>query len=98
MNDFLTRFGEDGEFSAARQGTIVGMLCIGTLIGCLLSGWICDRIGRRYTISSSSFFYIIGVVIEITSSTKWVQFALGRFTYVILKGNGDNCQVHARPP
>jgi SP family sugar:H+ symporter-like MFS transporter len=52
----------------------------GTLVGCLASGWICDKIGRRYTISSSSFFYIIGVIIEITSGTQWVQFAMGRFT------------------
>ncbi|KAH6696743.1 hypothetical protein BKA61DRAFT_682954 [Leptodontidium sp. MPI-SDFR-AT-0119] len=79
MTDFLDRFGENGAFSAARQGTIVGLLCIGTLIGCLVSGWLCDRIGRRYTISSSAFFYIIGVVIEITSDTQWVQFAMGRF-------------------
>ena len=80
MSDFLERFGEDGKFSAARQGTIVGLLCIGTLVGCLTSGWLCDKIGRRYTISSSAFFYIIGVIIEITSSTQWVQFAMGRFT------------------
>jgi SP family sugar:H+ symporter-like MFS transporter len=82
MSDFLDRFGEDGKFSAARQGTIVGLLCIGTLTGCLASGWICDRIGRRFTISASAFFYIIGVIIEITSTRQWVQFAMGRFTYV----------------
>jgi SP family sugar:H+ symporter-like MFS transporter len=80
MSDFLDRFGEDGKFSAVRQGTIVALLCAGTLVGCLASGWICDRIGRRYTISASAFFYIIGVIIEITSSTEWVQFAMGRFT------------------
>ncbi|XMA18173.1 hypothetical protein WAI453_010964 [Rhynchosporium graminicola] len=80
MDDFLERFGDEGIFSSARQGTIVGLLCIGTLIGCLVSGWLCDRIGRRYTISSSAFFYIIGVVIEITSQNSWVQFAMGRFT------------------
>lgn len=78
MTDFLDRFGENGEFSAARQGTIVGLLCIGTLIGCLVSGWLADKIGRRYTISSSAFFYIVGVIIEITSDRQWVQFAMGR--------------------
>jgi SP family sugar:H+ symporter-like MFS transporter len=80
MSDFLGRFGENGKFSAVRQGTIVALLCAGTLVGCLGSGWICDKIGRRYTISASAFFYIIGVIIEITSSTVWVQFAMGRFT------------------
>jgi SP family sugar:H+ symporter-like MFS transporter len=80
MSDFLARFGQDGKFSAVRQGTIVSLLCAGTLVGCLASGWICDKIGRRFTISASAFFYIIGVIIEITSSTVWVQFAMGRFT------------------
>lgn len=79
MSDFLDRFGENGAFSAVRQGTIVGLLSAGTLIGCLVSAPLADTIGRRYTISSSAFFYIIGVIIEITSSRVWVQFAMGRF-------------------
>lgn len=79
MSDFLERFAENGKFSAVRQGTIVALLCAGTLVGCLITSWVCDRIGRRYTISASAFFYIIGVVIEITSTTQWVQFAMGRF-------------------
>jgi SP family sugar:H+ symporter-like MFS transporter len=79
MSDFRNRFGEKDTFSAARQGTIVGFLSIGTLAGCLSSAWICDKIGRRYTISASSFFYIVGVVIEVTSDNNWVQFAMGRF-------------------
>ncbi|KAG9231942.1 putative hexose transporter 2 [Amylocarpus encephaloides] len=80
MSDFLDRFGKNGEFSAVRQGSIVALLCAGTLVGCLASGDICDRIGRRYTISASAFFYIIGVIIETTSDKEWVQFAMGRFT------------------
>ena len=35
MPDFIARFGEGGEFSAVRQGTIIGLFTIGTLIGCL---------------------------------------------------------------
>ena len=83
MSDFLQRFGQyngqEWEFSSVRQGTIVALLCAGTLVGCLITGWVCDRIGRRFTISGSAFFYIAGVIIEITSSTVWVQFAMGRF-------------------
>jgi SP family sugar:H+ symporter-like MFS transporter len=41
---------------------------------------LADTFGRRLTISMAAFFYIIGVIIEITSSTVWVQFAMGRFT------------------
>jgi SP family sugar:H+ symporter-like MFS transporter len=80
MSDFQRRFGDGHEFDAVRAGTIVALLAAGTLIGCLASGWIVDRIGRRNTISSSSFFYIAGVLIEITSMSSWPQFAMGRFT------------------
>jgi len=41
---------------------------------------LADTFGRRLTISGSAFFYIIGVIIEITSKNVWVQFAMGRFT------------------
>lgn len=78
--NFLDRFGENGEFSAVRQGTIVGLLSAGTLLGCLISAPISDRIGRKKTISFSAFWYIIGVIIEISSTRHWVQFAMGRFT------------------
>ncbi|KAF2008540.1 general substrate transporter [Aaosphaeria arxii CBS 175.79] len=80
MPDFIERFGDNGEFSAVRQGTIVGLLAIGTMIGCLSSAPLADTFGRRLTISGSAFFYIIGVIIEITSKTVWAQFAMGRFT------------------
>ncbi|KAJ4347968.1 hexose transporter hxt5 [Didymosphaeria variabile] len=80
MTDFIERFGENGEFSAVRQGTIVGLLCIGTLFGCLGSAPLADNFGRRLTISGSAFWYIVGVIIEITSKDVWVQFAMGRFT------------------
>jgi SP family sugar:H+ symporter-like MFS transporter len=45
----------------------------------LCSAPLADTYGRRYTISGSAFFYIIGVIIEITSNKLWVQFAMGRF-------------------
>lgn len=83
MQDYLERFGEvnaDGTryFSAARQGTIVGLLSVGCLIGCLAAGKLADIIGRRLTISSAAFFSCIGIVIQISSSNTWVQFAVGR--------------------
>lgn len=79
MSDFIERFGDNGEFSPVRQGTIVGLLAIGTLFGCLCSAPLADTYGRRLTISGSAFFYIVGVIIEITSESVWVQFAMGRF-------------------
>jgi SP family sugar:H+ symporter-like MFS transporter len=44
----------------------------------LFSAPAADAFGRRLTISGSAFFYIFGVIIEITSK-NWVQFAMGRF-------------------
>ncbi|RDW80960.1 general substrate transporter-11 [Coleophoma crateriformis] len=77
-SDFQRRFGQDMAFNAARQGTMTGLLSIGALIGCLTSGYPADMVGRRLTISGSAFLYIVGVIIEITSTNVWVQFAIGR--------------------
>lgn len=52
---------------------------VGTLFGCLGSAPLADTFGSRLTISGSAFFYITGVIIEITSEDVWVQFAMGRF-------------------
>ncbi|KAL6879234.1 hexose transporter-like protein [Trichoderma novae-zelandiae] len=83
MEDYGRRFGSlqsDGSFnfSAARQGTIVGLLCVGALIGALIAGKMADTIGRRLSISMFALFTCVGTIIEISSSTHWVQFAVGR--------------------
>lgn len=83
MDDFAERFGQeqsDGSFtfSATRQGTIVGMLPAGCLIGALTSGKLADVVGRRLAISMVSFFAIIGNIIEISSDETWAQVAVGR--------------------
>ncbi|KAH6611541.1 mfs monosaccharide transporter [Trichoderma cornu-damae] len=83
MEDYASRFGSlqsDGSytFSAARQGTIVGLLSIGSLIGALVAGKMADAIGRRLSISMFAFFTCVGTIIEISSSAHWVQFAIGR--------------------
>ncbi|KAK2606293.1 hexose transporter hxt5 [Conoideocrella luteorostrata] len=83
MKDFGQRFGElqpDGSyiFSAARQGTIVGLVSVGALIGSLIAGKMADIMGRRKCISAAAFFTCAGTLIEITSSSHWAQFAVGR--------------------
>jgi SP family sugar:H+ symporter-like MFS transporter len=83
MGDYARRFGtlqNDGSyaFSAARQGTIVGLVCVGALFGALIAGRLADVIGRRLCISVSAFFTCAGTIIEISSSTHWPQFAVGR--------------------
>jgi MFS transporter, SP family, sugar:H+ symporter len=83
MDDFAARFGalkSDGTyfFSPARQGSIVGFLCIGCLLGSLIAGKIADSLGRRLAISVSALSCCVGTVIEISSSHAWYQFAIGR--------------------
>ncbi|KAI0381698.1 general substrate transporter [Hypomontagnella monticulosa] len=83
MPDFAQRFGEiksDGsyEFGAARQGTIVGLLPVGCLLGALVAGQLADVLGRRLAISVTGLWSCVGIVIEISSQTSWVQFAVGR--------------------
>ena len=81
MNDYARRFGAlqaDGtySFSPARQGSIVSFLCLGCLFGALAVGKLADTLGRRMAISGAAFSCCIGTVIEISSSTSWVQFAM----------------------
>ncbi|KAK3304489.1 general substrate transporter [Chaetomium strumarium] len=84
MSDYAARFGAHNpstgayEFSAARQGTIVGLLPAGCLIGSLIAGNIADSLGRRMAISVSALFCCVGNIIEISSNTVWAQFAVGR--------------------
>ncbi|KAI0880167.1 general substrate transporter [Annulohypoxylon maeteangense] len=83
MSDFAQRFGEETspgqfEFGAVRQGTIVGLLPVGCLLGALAAGQLADIIGRRLAISVSALWACVGIVIEISSQHVWAQFAVGR--------------------
>lgn len=78
MPDFQARFGENGTFSDLRSGLIVGLLSIGTLCGALIGAPVADAIGRRPSISLASAVVAVGFLIQIASSTSWIQFMIGR--------------------
>ncbi|KAI0105285.1 general substrate transporter [Nemania sp. FL0031] len=79
MEDYARRFGDaDGSFSAAKQGTIVGLLAVGCLIGALVAGKLADTLGRRLAISAFALWASVGIAIEISSEYAWYQFAIGR--------------------
>ncbi|KAF8882961.1 general substrate transporter [Infundibulicybe gibba] len=86
MPDFLLRFAQCATpddastcgFSVVRSGLIVSLLSIGTLAGALLGAPIADFLGRRYAMVVECMVFIVGVIIQITSTFVWQQFAVGR--------------------
>ncbi|KAJ3488583.1 hypothetical protein NLI96_g2731 [Meripilus lineatus] len=86
MPDFLLRFGtcsssEDSQtchFSTVREGLIVSLLSIGTLIGALIGAKVADLLGRRRAMSTECVVFIVGVIVQIASEHAWAQFAVGR--------------------
>ena len=105
MSDFKLRFAHCNtpgdasscEFSRVREGLIVSLLSIGTLIGALLgapyvpppsdkcSSWsrqlnrTADFFGRRNAMSLECAVFIVGVIIQVTTFSSWVQIMIGRF-------------------
>ena len=83
MVNFQNNFADEGPlnhktFSNARSGTIVGLLSIGCLCGAILAAPVADRFGRKIGIITWDIVFIIGVVIQISAFTSWVQIAIGR--------------------
>lgn len=75
MPDFLQRFADttvNGElkFSNVREGLIVGMLSIGTLVGALIGRYFSDWLGRKKAITVFSGVFCVGCVIQ----SEWSAF------------------------
>ncbi|KZP22723.1 general substrate transporter [Athelia psychrophila] len=87
LPDFLQRFAtctnpadaSTCTFTVVREGLIVSLLSIGTLVGALAGAPTADAFGRRRAMSAECAVFIIGVVIQLSSTHTWQQFAVGRF-------------------
>jgi SP family sugar:H+ symporter-like MFS transporter len=51
---------------------------IGALVSSLVAGKLADGIGRKHSISIWSLTFMIGSVIELSSSKAWYQIVVGR--------------------
>ncbi|KAF9265008.1 general substrate transporter [Marasmius fiardii PR-910] len=94
MDDFLIRFAECSQpgvvssckFSYVRSGLIVSLLSIGTLFGALFGAPTADFLGRRYAMTVECMLFIVGVIIQITTTHVWQQFAVGRLVSGVAVG------------
>lgn len=85
VQDFLRRFAqrhEGGdppyEFSDVREGLVVGLLSIGSLLGALLAAPLSNRVGRRMAMITACVIFYVGNTIQIAAMTAWYQVAIGR--------------------
>jgi MFS family permease len=55
------------------QGGIVSVYYLGTLFGCLLGGWVGDKIGRVKTIAFGCIWAIVGASLQCSAMNhKWM--------------------------
>lgn len=57
---------ESYDFGNVRNGLIVGLLSIGTLVGAILGAPLADYWGRRRAMTIESTVFIIGVLIQVS--------------------------------
>ncbi|EFX05185.1 major facilitator superfamily transporter monosaccharide [Grosmannia clavigera kw1407] len=84
MMNFREHFGDtinsSGEITLGkvRTGCMVAFLCIGCLLGSLISAPFADRFGRKYCIAAWSTLHIVGNIVQISASKHWYQVPIGR--------------------
>lgn len=82
LPDYKNRFGEEknGEkvLSNTRTGVMVSIFNIGCAVGGVGLLKVADVWGRRMGLTVSMAIYIVGIIVQISSSTKWYQMVIGR--------------------
>lgn len=65
------------EITSVNRSLITSLLSLGTLVGALCGGFICDWAGRRRTLSIGAAVYMLGCVLQI-APTKIAGLIVGR--------------------
>ncbi|CCC70391.1 hypothetical protein NCAS_0E03210 [Naumovozyma castellii] len=83
QTDFKRRFGElndEGEYylSDVRTGLIVATFNLGCAFGGIILGRLGDFYGRKIGLVCVVSVYVVGVVIQISSTNNWIQYFIGR--------------------
>lgn len=83
MPNFVQRF---GQWSAAkgfylsnvRVGLMISIFNVGCAVGGIFLSKVGDMYGRRVGLMFSMVIYVVGIIIQISSTDKWYQFFIGR--------------------
>ena len=83
QTDFIRRIGmkhKDGSYylSKVRTGLIVSIFNIGCAFGGIILSKLGDMYGRKVGLIVVVVIYIIGIIIQIASVSKWYQYFIGR--------------------
>ncbi|WBW72389.1 hexose transporter Ght5 [Schizosaccharomyces osmophilus] len=85
MRDFQSKFADHYDqktdsysYSSARQSLITGMINVGSFTGCFLSAPLADAVGKRYSIFIWCIVYLIGVIVQMTASSSWIQIVIAK--------------------
>ena len=83
QTDFVRRFGSTRAngthyLSNVRTGLIVSIFNVGCAIGGIILSKAGDMYGRRIGLMIVVLIYVVGIIIQIASSSKWYQYFIGR--------------------
>lgn len=83
MSNFEQSFGQlnsEGAYylSDVRTGLIVSIFNVGCAVGGIFLCKVADVWGRRMGLVFSMVIYVVGIIVQISSTDKWYQFFIGR--------------------
>ena len=91
MNAFTSRYGELNEvtgryvISPSLTSSGSGIPTAGRILGSILTPFLADWLGRRWTMLVMSILFIAAIVVEVTAKSYW-QIVIGRFFNYIPMG------------